>query len=136
MGAWGTDTFENDTACDWAYGLEGTADLTRVRQALTACVEAGDEYLDADVACEALAACEVVARLKGQSGARNAYTEPVDAWVAAHPMTPPPDVVALALKAIDRVHTPPSELLELWDEEGPNAGWHAAINDLRARVSV
>jgi len=23
MGAWGTGNFDNDTACDWAYGLEG-----------------------------------------------------------------------------------------------------------------
>ena len=41
----------------------------------------GEGYLDVDAACEGLAACEVVARLKGNWGARNAYTETVDKWV-------------------------------------------------------
>jgi hypothetical protein len=28
MGAWGTGIFDNDTACDWAYDLKETSDLS------------------------------------------------------------------------------------------------------------
>ncbi len=30
MGAWAVDSFGNDTACDWAYGLEEVSDLSLV----------------------------------------------------------------------------------------------------------
>jgi hypothetical protein len=36
MGAWAHDTFDNDTACDWAFDLEKAADLSLVTQALSA----------------------------------------------------------------------------------------------------
>lgn len=65
MGAWDVDTFDNDTACDWAYDLADASDLSLVQQTLEAVLQTGDEYLEMDPACEALAACEVIARLKG-----------------------------------------------------------------------
>jgi hypothetical protein len=105
MGAWDVDSFGNDTACDWAYDLEDATDLSYVREALDAVLEVGDEYLDSDEACMALAACEVLARLKGNWGKRNAYSETVDKWVESHPQTPPADLIQTALSAIDRVRT-------------------------------
>jgi hypothetical protein len=133
MGAWATDIFGNDTACDWAYGLENVDDLSLVRQAIEGVLAAGDEYLDSDVASEGLAACEVVARLKGNWGLRNPYTEPVDQWVDGHNITPPENLVEASLAAIERILTPPSELRELWEESGATA-WRAAVEDLRERV--
>jgi hypothetical protein len=133
MGTWGFDTFDNDTAGDWAYGLEGVADLSSVRDTLERVLAAGDEYLEVDDACEGLAACEVVARLKGHWGARNAYTEIVDAWVEGHEMAPPADLVDQAAAVIDRVLAADSELRELWEEEDA-AEWLAAVVDLRSRV--
>ena len=135
MGTWGAGTFENDTACDWAEELEFADDLSRVADAIQRVLEAGGEYLDADDAAEALAACEVVARLRGNWGRRDAYTEGVDRWVEAHPGPPPPELVAEALAAIDRIATPPSELLELWEESEDSPEWHEALRDLRARVA-
>lgn len=136
MGAWGVDSFDNDTACDWAYGLEAAHDLTLVTKALHAAVSSGAEPLEADCACEALAACEVVARLKGQWGARNAYTEIIDAWVGAHPSAATSDVVSAATAAIDRVLSPPSELVDLWNDSGEFEEWQAAVAGLRARVTA
>lgn len=133
MGAWDADTFDNDTACDWAYELESAADLSCVRDALSAVIDSGDAYVDADVACRALAACEVIARLNGNWGKRDSYTETADKWVASHPQTPPSDLVATALAVIDRVRTEQSELLELWEEEDAS-DWHKAVDDLRKRV--
>ena len=34
MGTWGFDTFDNDTAGDWAFGLEDAANLSYVRDTL------------------------------------------------------------------------------------------------------
>ena len=39
-----------------------------------------------------------------------------------------------ALAAIDRIQRPPSELMELWEEEDPDE-WLAAVADLRRRVA-
>lgn len=135
MGAWSADAFGNDAACDWASGLEDVHDLRLVRRALDAVLSGSDDYLDSDIACEGLAACEVVARLKGHWGLRNAYTETVDQWVEAHPIKPPENLVRAALAAIARILSPPSELLELW-EEADAEEWRAAVEDLQHRVGT
>ena len=93
-----------------------------------------EDDLDADEACAGLAACEVVARLKGHWGVRNPYTETVDTWVARHPIAPTPEVIGLAAVAIQRVLGEPSELRELWEEEDAKE-WLAAVENLRSRVT-
>jgi hypothetical protein len=135
MGAWGVGTFDNDTACDWAYGLEEADDFTLVRGTLDRVLTVGGDYLDSDTACEGLAACEVIARLKGKWGVRNPYTETVDKWVEGHASLPYEGLVPLASAVIDRVLMKPSELLELW-EEGDATDWKRAVQDLRGRVEA
>jgi hypothetical protein len=135
MGAWGSDPYDNDTANDWAYDLEDADDLSLVRNAISAVAGIGEDYLDSDAACEAIAACEVIARLKGNFGKRDAYTSKVDDWVQAHPTLPPDELVQLALQAIDRILAPRSELTALWDEGGFNEEWHTKMSDLRTRVA-
>ena len=135
MGAWDVDTFDNDTACDWAYDLENATDLSYVGEALNTVLEVGDEYLDSEDACMALAACEVIARLKGNWGKRNSYTETVDKWVESNPQTPPSHLIDAALSVIDRIRGQPCELRELW-EEGDATEWHAAVDDLWKRVET
>lgn len=132
MGAWGAGSFENDTACDWAEGLKKVDNLSLIASALGR-VLGSDDYLDSDVASKGLAACEVVARLKGSGGPSNPYTETVDAWVRNHPITISSDLIQTAIAAIDRILAPPSELLELW-QEGDDTEWQAAVADLRSRV--
>ncbi|MDQ3365194.1 MAG: DUF4259 domain-containing protein [Myxococcota bacterium] len=132
MGAWGPDTFENDAACDWIADLVEVHDLSVVEAAIAATHEAGDDYLDVDDGCEALAACEVVARLRGAGGKRDAYSEELDAWVKVHPIPLTPELIASALDAIDRVTGKDSELAELWDGDPE---WQKAVADLRARVA-
>jgi hypothetical protein len=134
MGTWGIEPFENDSACDWSYGLEETEDLSLVREALSNVLEEADDYLDADLAVEALAACEVIARLKGCGGRRDPFTEAVDQWVEAHPQPVPTGVVASAVAAIDRILSGPSELLDLWREGGDFNTWLASVRELQRRV--
>lgn len=132
MGAWAEDSFGNDTACDWAYKLEDADDLSIVITALQAIVDE-ESYLESDLACEAIAACEVVARLKGNWGIRNPYSETVDKWVESHPISPTHEVVALSEQALERILGKQSELRELWDETGDDA-WRNAVEDLRRRI--
>src|SRR6185369_8090049 len=87
MGAWGVLAFDNDDANDWAYDVEDTDDLSLVESAFGA-VEEAEDNLEAPDASNALAACEVLARLKGKAGYKNSYTAKVDEWVAAHPLAP------------------------------------------------
>jgi len=136
MGAWDVGIFDNDTACDWAYELHDAPDLSVVRHAIEAVLVAGTDYLDADHACEALAACEVIARLRGKWGVRDSHSATADDWVDKHPQEVPAEVVAHALEAIDRVLSAPSELRELWDESDEAAKWHAVVSDLRARLTA
>lgn len=136
MGAWDVDAFGNDTACDWAYGLEETDDLLLVENTIEWVLSAGDDYLEAPDAEEALAAAEVIARLQGNWGLRNAYSEPVDKWVEQHSLKPPAGLARKARAAIDRILAPPSELLELWEESEVFADWKAAVLDLKSRVKT
>jgi len=135
MGAWGELAFDNDTANDWAYDLKGIDDLSLVESALKEVEDIGDEYLDQDIACNALAACEVIARLQGNYGYKNAFTEKVDEWVAAHNLTPSDALLKRAAAVIDRILGEKSELRELWDETG-ESDWHNAVADLRQRIGV
>jgi hypothetical protein len=132
MGAWAEDTFGNDSACDWAGDFLENPGLETVQEAIDA-VLGTDDYLDSDDACYCLAACEVLARLQGRWGIRNAYSESLDAWIEANPTTVPKGLKVAANAAIDRILGPDSELPELWDEGGRNEAWHNAIEDLRQR---
>lgn len=108
------------------------SDLSLVALAFSQ-VEDADDYLEAPEACEALAACEVLARLMGRPGYRNAYTEKGDVWVEQHPLTPSPALVDRATSVIDRILAGNSELRDLWDEGDPTE-WRQAIEDLRSRL--
>jgi Domain of unknown function (DUF4259) len=133
MGAWGELAFDNDTANDWAYDLADARDLSLVEAAFTNLEAAGSGYLDQDVACCALAASEVVARLQCRPGYTNAYTEKVDRWVGEHPIQIPDSLIVRARAAIDRILADDSELRQLWEEQDPTA-WLASVADLRTRV--
>jgi hypothetical protein len=133
MGAWSEDTFGNDAACDWIGSFLDEPGIDRVITAINV-VLSTDDYLDSDEACECLAACEVIARLQGKWGVRNAYSEQLDNWVVANPITVPTDLKEAADAAIERILGPESELPELWDDGCRNEAWHTAIDDLRMRV--
>jgi hypothetical protein len=136
MGAWGTGIFDNDTACEWAYGLKETNDLSLIESALDKVLKVGAEYLDAREAEEALAAAETAARLKGNWGIRDSYTEKMDEWVETTRLTPPQALIEKALKAIERTLSGPSELLELWGEVEGFIAWEESVKDLSRRLKA
>lgn len=134
MGAWGRLAFDNDDANDWAFDLVDTDDLSLVETALQDVAEVGDAYLEAPMACNALAACEVLARCLGNHGYRNAYTEKIDDWVASHKLEPTTALLKLGEHTLDRILGDDSELLQLWDESGDAASWRESVEDLRRRL--
>jgi len=77
----GSGTFENDTACDFAAEVADGHDLAKIVSALDRVLAPGPTYLEAPDAEEALAAAEIVARLRGNFGLQTAYTEEIDTWV-------------------------------------------------------
>lgn len=80
-------------------------------------------------------ACEIIARLKGFWGIKNAYSEAIDKWVESSNFLPVKELSKQAIAAIDRILGADSELQELWDEDGKNERWHFEMNDLRLRIS-
>ena len=131
MGAWGALAFDNDDANDWAYDLDDHNDLSLVEDAFSDVV-GPTVYLEAPTACNALAACEVLARLNGKPGYKNAYTEKVDQWVAKHKLDVPDKLLNRANAVIDRILGKDSELNELWADD--KADWLAAVENLRQRL--
>jgi len=135
VGAWGERAFDNDEANDWAAGLADVHDLSLVELTFSELEGMSGAHVNAHVACNALAACEVLARLQGNFGYRNAYTQDVDEWVAAHPIPLSTALLRRAHAVIDRILGGDSELRELW-EAGDGDAWRQTVEDLRRRVSA
>ena len=134
MGAWGIGSFDNDNACDWLLDLIEGEDLAPLRAAI-AQVLADDDYLDSDVAVEALAAIEVLAATLGRPTAAITDEDDLQAWLAR--LQPPADtaLVREALRAIDRILAPESELRELWEETDDYDDWRAVeLGVARVRI--
>lgn len=128
MGAWDVGPFDNDTAADFGGDLDDAAEGERegmLRSILTRAASTED-YLDQDIAVEAVAAAALVA-------AQCPGGDPV--ITAYGPKLPVPelplDLRELAVRALDRVITDPSELLELWAETDEIGPWRATIARLR-----
>lgn len=131
MGAWGTDPFGNDVACDWKYRLEGTDDLSLIERTLRMVV--GD-YFEASEAEEAIAAADTLARLRGNFYVRNAYTESLDEWVEKNPILPSKELIETAIEALDCILSEPSDLLDFWQESGEFEAWENDIEGLKGRL--
>ena len=136
MGTWGAGTLDNDTAVDWMYGLGEVSDLSLIEGTLDRAFAVGGEYLEAPDAEEALAASEAVARMLGNFGARNDYTQTMDVWVAYMNRLPPQELVVKAQQIVARIQQPPSELLELWSQSDKAEAWSKSLADLAKRLGA
>lgn len=134
MGAWELGIFDNDTASDWAFGLDEVRDTSVIEGALAKVLEVGAEYLEAPAAEEGLAAAEAIARMRGNWGARDTHTELMDRWIEAVNIRPRDELVDDAVAVVARVLAEPSELLELWIESDDFDAWKVALANLRPRL--
>lgn len=136
MGTWSHEPFGNDTANDWAYDLEEHKDFSLVDQALQRVIDIGGNYLDADVAAEAIAAAEVIAKALGRGTQLDVYTEKVDAWLGSVVSKPKSELIAKGHAALTRILGPDSELRELWEESDEFGLWQNAVKSLRSILAA
>lgn len=129
MGTWDIGPFDNDTAADFSSTVDEAPAEKRaevLRAAFHEVTATGDDYLDSDEAVVAIASAALVAaQCPGGDPVTTAYG----------PKEPLPELPAelrpLAVAALDRILTPESELLELW-EESDGEEWKAGVRKLRA----
>lgn len=131
MGTWSHESFGNDTANDWAYELEDATDFSVIEAALQVVLDEGDEYLDADLAMEAIAAIEVIAKRLGKGTQSDVYTEKVDQWLETISEQPSDDLLSLAKRVLERIVADDSELKELWLESDEYELWLGNIQQLK-----
>lgn len=130
MGTWSHESFGNDTANDWAYELEDATDFSVIEAALQVALDEGDEYLDADLAMEAIAAVEVIAKRLGKGTQSDVYTEKVDQWLETISEQPSDGLLSLAKRVLERIVADDSELKELWLESDEYELWLGNIQQL------
>ena len=131
MGTWSHESFGNDTANDWAYELEDATDFSVIEAALQVALDEGDEYLDADLAMEAIAAIEVIAKRLGKGTQSDVYTEKVDQWLETISEQPSDGLLSLAKRVLERIVADDSELKELWLESDEYELWLGNIQQLK-----
>lgn len=132
MGAWGTGVYENDDALDWTYELEENGFSAIV--GAFAQVATG-EYLECPEVCGALAAADVVARMRNGDEPESGYAETASSWAAAHRNDDWSALVGPAIAVLDRIARPDdNENYELWTETDDLAEWLAVIADVKARL--
>lgn len=138
MGAWGSGSFENDTALDWAASVESVADVRAPFEELKRITDAADEggqlNLDADFASELIAAAETVAMMMGRR-IPNFPEELADKLADASE----PDGLLFHQARNAVLHAfRNSELAELWQEAATESGvneWNAEISRLIDRLN-
>jgi hypothetical protein len=134
VGAWGAGIFDNDTACDFATEVVASRDLSVLEGTFDRVLAAGSDDLEAPDAEEALAAADIVARMRGQLNAPTAYTVEIDQWVERVKLSPGEQLVDKARRSIERILAEPSELLELWRESNDFESWKRSVEDLSERL--
>ena len=131
MGAWGSGSFENDAALDWAAEVQTIDDVRRPFEQLEALATG---YVDADLASEVIAAADCVAMLTG----RRSPDFPDDLQQRlANAGQPDSALYHQARGAVMQVMRN-SELAELWEEgatEGEANEWLAAMTGLIDRLN-
>jgi hypothetical protein len=103
VGTWGTGIFENDAAADWVYLLEKQKDLVLLDNTLDEALAFSHDILEVEAAQQALAAAEVVARLQGNWGVRNRFSEVADSWAEKMKSKPDAKLAKKAQVVVDRI---------------------------------
>jgi len=137
MGAWDVGPFGNDDAADWAWQFDEVDGLELLDETLDNVFEEAnsDDYVEAPTGSEAVAPCEVIARMKGKGGERTVYSGSADKWIVSHGNSPKQELVTKAIKALDIVMSEKSELYQLWKDSEMFVDFQASIADLRQRMN-
>ena len=131
MGAWGSGSFENDTALDWAASVQSVEDVRWPFERLKALE---DGYVDADLASEVIAAAETIAMLLGRRSCDFPEELMERLGDAGEPAR---ELYHQARSAVLKVMRN-SELAKLWEETAQDSGtneWLAELTGLIDRLN-
>ena len=132
----GPGSFDNDAGRSWHSVLSAT-DLGAWAGTIRLALDAGKTgSIPALEAQRAIAAAEVMARMRGNWGGQTGSSAPTDAWVREHQCSVPDRYAAMAVEFVDRVSSPPSDLLDLWISRCEVDEWRATLAELRERLSA
>ena len=129
MGAWGTGPFQNDDALDWLGDIAEAEDLSALESVLYD-IDDSRPFLEAPACAAAIAAAEVVARLRGRPGRE--LPDEVEQFAQRFDKVSSV-LVAKARVAVIRIGRN-SELRSLWQESDHLEEWDAAMQDLSRRL--
>jgi hypothetical protein len=134
----GVGSFENDTALDWASAVQTIEDVrepfARLKVYTDGHPDGGDATIDADFACELIAAAETVAMLMG----RKVSTFPQELATNLAGAGAPDDLMFHQARNAVLCVLRNSELAELWleaTEDGEENDWNAEITHLIDRLN-
>lgn len=135
MGAWGYGVFENDDAMDWLPELLESVGMSLIEETLREVLV--DDYIEADLASNAIAAAEIIAALAGKPSDEFVelldHEEELKSWLKEQTGASA-EIIELVKKAVSAVKTD-SELKELWEESDEFGKWLRTIEDLEQRLS-
>lgn len=131
MSDWKLDFYGNDASAEWVDELLEKHDLSLIQSTLQHAIAQRVGYLEGHDGERVLASVDILLRLKKFCQYSDDSTEVVDDWVAEHPLTVEKSICLLGADAIDRILTPQSELLELWEESEDFQRWKAALISMK-----
>lgn len=133
MGAWGAGPFDNDDAGDFADAVARRGDLAAIKSAFDQVLAA--DYVEAPLAWEAVAGADIIAMLAGRPCDKTDYPESIQNWSKNLARAPSADEKEKARRALDRILSPQSELLELWEDSDDLEAWKASLEDIKRRLA-
>lgn len=134
MTIWSVLPFDNSRGSAWVYALSETSDLTLIASTLGRLEGQEVIRLDQGVICEAIAACEVVARLNGNRQESNEFTDLVDHWIARRSIAASSGLTARARAVLARLLDLEPDLSSL-SQSISSADWRVALISLDNRLA-
>ena len=134
MGAWGHNSFENDTALDWICELKPSdAPFAYPMSAIDKLLKS-DLYIDTPEGEKAIAAAECLSAAQGNIPANP--PEELEKWLASlGGARPAHDMINRTTQALRKVRNDEqSEIRELWKDSEYFNDWQASIDDLITRL--
>ena len=134
MGTWGSGSFDNDDAADFAIEFESEGLL-----ALNNAFDILDEdYLGAPEAQRAIAAAQILVFVLASDDDDIAISPELYDAIQRHESDIRPvmdELKFMALMGLNRIEADQSELKQLWDEH-ESTGWTDALTSLRTSLAV
>jgi hypothetical protein len=131
MAAWGTGILDNDTAQDFIAAVLDENDLSTVEEAISRVLRSVGDELEAADAEAAIAAVNIIVRILGRDPEEPEDADEVDEWITRCEVKSDDVLVEEARKALDRILTEPSELLEQWQESDDYETWEGNVRTLQ-----